>query len=41
MASLLRTPLVRGGNRVSLGYAPEDWKGWLEAEKSEASTPER
>ena len=38
---LLRTPLVRGGNRVSLGYAPEDWKGWLEAEKAEASTPER
>jgi arsenate reductase-like glutaredoxin family protein len=34
---LLRTPLVRGGNRVSLGYAPEDWKAWLEMEKSEAS----
>ena len=38
---LLRTPLVRGGNRVSLGYAPDDWKAWLEVEKSEASTPER
>ena len=38
---LLRTPLVRGGNRVSLGYAPDDWKTWLEVEKSEASTPER
>ena len=29
---LLRTPLVRGGNRVSLGYAPDDWKAWLEEE---------
>ncbi len=29
---LLRTPLVRGGNRVSLGYAPEDWKARLVAE---------
>ena len=38
---LLRTPLVRGGNRVSLGYAPDDWKAWLEVEKSEALTPER
>ncbi len=28
---LLRTPLVRGGNRVSLGYAPDDWTAWLEA----------
>ena len=32
---LLRTPLVRGGNRVSLGHAPEDWTAWLAAENSE------
>jgi arsenate reductase-like glutaredoxin family protein len=28
---LLRTPLVRGGNRVSLGHAPEEWTAWLAA----------
>ena len=28
---LLRTPLVRGGNRVSLGHAPDDWAAWLAA----------
>lgn len=26
---LLRTPLVRFGNRLSLGLAEEDWKGWI------------
>jgi len=34
---LLRTPLVRGGNRVSLGYVPDDWKAWLEAEPRSSS----
>jgi arsenate reductase len=29
---LLRTPLVRGGNRVSIGHVPDDWMAWLEAE---------
>jgi arsenate reductase-like glutaredoxin family protein len=29
---LLRTPLVRGGNRVSLGHAPDDWTAWLAAD---------
>ncbi|MGH7279327.1 MAG: arsenate reductase family protein [Candidatus Rokuibacteriota bacterium] len=33
---LLRTPLVRGGHRVSIGPAPEAWRGWLEAEKQAA-----
>ena len=28
---LLRTPLVRRGPRVTVGYAPEDWQRWLEA----------
>ena len=26
---LLRTPLVRNGNRVSLGHAPDEWKAWV------------
>ena len=30
---LLRTPLVRGGNRVSLGHAPDDWTAWLATDK--------
>lgn len=29
---LLRTPLVRRGNRVSLGHAPDDWTAWLAAD---------
>jgi arsenate reductase-like glutaredoxin family protein len=28
---LLRTPLVRAGQRVSVGHAPDDWKRWLAA----------
>ena len=28
---LLRTPLVRGDHRVSIGYAPDEWKVWIEA----------
>ena len=31
---LLRTPLVRGGNRVSLGHAPDDWAAWLAADQA-------
>lgn len=31
---LLRTPLVRGDNRVTIGHAPEDWKAWLDAARS-------
>ena len=26
---LLRTPLVRGDHRVTIGYVPDDWKSWL------------
>jgi arsenate reductase-like glutaredoxin family protein len=29
---LLRTPLVRRGPRVTVGYAPDDWKRWLESD---------
>jgi arsenate reductase-like glutaredoxin family protein len=26
---LLRTPLVRRGNDLSIGYAPDQWRAWL------------
>lgn len=26
---ILRTPLVRYGNEVSVGHAPEAWAGWV------------
>ena len=38
---LLKTPLVRVGNRVSLGYQPDDWKVWLESEHAPATRPSR
>ncbi len=28
---LLRTPIVRNGNQVTQGYAPETWEQWLKA----------
>jgi arsenate reductase-like glutaredoxin family protein len=31
---LLRTPLVRNGGKVTVGYAPEDWQVWVNAEKA-------
>jgi len=27
---LLRTPLVRSGNQLSIGYDPDQWRAWLE-----------
>ena len=30
--SLLRTPIVRSGEKATVGYAPEVWKQWLEQE---------
>lgn len=30
---LLRTPLVRWGNRLTVGLAEAEWKGWMEAAK--------
>ena len=27
---LLKTPIVRYGQNVSVGYEPDVWKGWLE-----------
>lgn len=31
---LLRTPLVRCGNRVAIGPAPAEWQAWVDEEKS-------
>jgi arsenate reductase-like glutaredoxin family protein len=31
---LLRTPLVRNGGKVTVGYADDDWRAWVEGEKS-------
>jgi arsenate reductase len=31
---LLRTPLVRVDQRVSVGYAPDDWTAWIAAAQS-------
>ncbi len=27
---LFRTPIVRNGNQVTVGYDPEIWKNWIE-----------
>ncbi len=32
---LLRTPLVRAGNRLTVGVAETEWKAWLEADRHE------
>jgi arsenate reductase-like glutaredoxin family protein len=29
---LLRTPLVRSGNRLTIGAASEDWRAWVAAD---------
>ena len=34
---LLRTPLVRCGNWLTVGLAPAEWQAWVEAEKSRSS----
>jgi arsenate reductase-like glutaredoxin family protein len=26
---IMRTPVVRGGGRVTVGYCPETWKSWI------------
>ena len=30
---LLRTPLVRSANRVSVGHAPDEWTAWVETHR--------
>lgn len=32
---LLRVPLVRNGNRVSIGHTPDEWESWLASEQAE------
>lgn len=31
---LLKTPLVRNAGQVTIGYAPDDWQAWLDAENN-------
>ncbi|MBQ8161350.1 MAG: ArsC family transcriptional regulator [Clostridia bacterium] len=31
---LMRTPVVRNGNRVTVGYCPDTWEEWIRAEKA-------
>jgi arsenate reductase len=31
---LLKTPLVRNGGKVTVGLAPDDWRAWVNPEKS-------
>jgi arsenate reductase len=38
---LLRTPLVRSGQRVSLGQAADEWRAWVSAESAGASRAPR
>jgi arsenate reductase-like glutaredoxin family protein len=33
---LLRTPLVRSGHHVAIGYQPEVWQAWVDAAKQGA-----
>jgi arsenate reductase-like glutaredoxin family protein len=33
---LLRTPLVRNGHHVTIGYQPEAWQAWVDAAKQGA-----
>lgn len=38
---ILRTPLVRVGHRVTIGYRPDDWKRWIDAERATPPSPAR
>lgn len=31
---LLKTPLVRNQHKVTVGHAPDEWQGWVDAERS-------
>jgi arsenate reductase-like glutaredoxin family protein len=33
---LLKTPLVRSGNRLTVGPAPDEWRAWVEADRRAA-----
>ena len=30
---LMRSPIVRNGNKVTVGYCPQVWEQWIAAEK--------
>ena len=34
---ILRTPLVRAGNRVGVGHVPDEWRRWLEEARAAPS----
>jgi arsenate reductase-like glutaredoxin family protein len=36
---ILKLPLVRIGPRVGIGYQPDDWLAWIEAERAKSGTP--
>jgi arsenate reductase-like glutaredoxin family protein len=36
---ILKTPLVRSGTRLTVGYIPEEWRAWAEAEKTAMDRP--
>ena len=36
---ILKTPLVRSGTRLTVGYMPEEWRAWAEAEKTAMDRP--
>jgi arsenate reductase (glutaredoxin) len=38
---LLRTPLVRIGQRVGIGNAPDEWRVWLDSAPRASSSPPR
>lgn len=38
---LLRTPLVRNGPRVTIGYQPDEWQAWIDAERRSQPGPAR
>jgi arsenate reductase-like glutaredoxin family protein len=36
---ILKFPLVRIGARVGIGYVPDDWLAWIEAERAKSTPP--
>jgi arsenate reductase-like glutaredoxin family protein len=38
---LLRTPLVRDGGKVAVGYVPDQWQAWIDADKTPPSAGDK
>src|SRR5438105_10900979 len=34
---ILKTPLVRGGQRISIGHVPEEWQRWIDEARARPS----